>query len=65
MLTDQQPYRDLGAGYHQRRDPQQTMRRIVKQANDIGFTVRFDPWKSSGHRRARAGFRVSLTVRRA
>jgi len=43
ILTYQQPYRDLGAAYHQRRDPQQTMRRIVKQANDIGLTVRFDP----------------------
>jgi hypothetical protein len=43
ILTYQQPYHDLGADYHQRRDPQQTMRRIVKQANDIGLTVRFDP----------------------
>jgi transposase len=43
MLTHQQPYRDLGADYHQRRDPQQTMRRIVQQANAIGLTVSFDP----------------------
>jgi transposase len=43
MLTHQRPYRDLGADYHQRRDPQQTMRHIVQQANAIGLTVRFDP----------------------
>ncbi len=48
ILSHQQPYRDLGANYHQRRDPQQTMRRIVKQANDIGLTVRFDPIESIG-----------------
>ena len=47
MLSHQQPYQDLGAGYHQRRDPQQTMRRIVKQANAIGLTVRFDPIEAS------------------
>jgi len=48
MLSHHQPYRDLGADYHQRRDPQQTMRRIVKQANAIGLTVRFDPIEGLG-----------------
>jgi len=48
MLADHQPYRELGAAYHQRRDPQMTMRRIVKQANDIGLTVPFDPIEVTG-----------------
>jgi hypothetical protein len=38
-----QPYQDLGADYYIRRDPEATKRRIIRQANDMGLTVRFDP----------------------
>ncbi len=40
MLTNDA---DLGGDHFARRDPEQAMRRIVRQANDLGFTVRFDP----------------------
>jgi len=43
MLATGTTYRTLGADYYQRRDPAKTMRRIIKQANEIGLTVRFDP----------------------
>ena len=49
MLTTGTDYRDLGADYYQRRDPAKTMRRIIKQANDIGLTVRFDPIAQPAH----------------
>jgi transposase len=42
VLHDKIPHRDLGADYFTRRDPQRTMRQIIKQANAIGLTVRFD-----------------------
>ncbi len=43
VLHDQQPYRDLGADYFARRNPNRAMRRMIKQANSLGFTIRFDP----------------------
>jgi transposase len=43
VLHDQVPHHDLGADYFTRRNPQRTMRQIIKQANAIGLTVRFDP----------------------
>ncbi len=43
MLTDDLGYHDLGGDYFTRLDPQRAMRRIVRQANALGFTVRFDP----------------------
>jgi transposase len=43
VLHDKVAYRDLGADYLTQRDPQRTMRQIIKQANAIGLTVRFDP----------------------
>jgi transposase len=43
MITTGADYHDLGADYYHRRDPAKTMRRITKQANEIGLTVRFDP----------------------
>jgi transposase len=43
MLVNNEPYRELGAGYHQRRHPQNAMRSITRQANRLGFSVRFDP----------------------
>ncbi|CCC42720.1 Transposase [Mycobacterium canettii CIPT 140060008] len=43
MLTDDVDYADLGGDYFARLDPELAMRRIVRQANALGFTVRFDP----------------------
>ena len=43
MLTDDADYHDLGGDDFARLDPERAMRRIVRQANAIGYTVRFDP----------------------
>ena len=43
MLTNDVDYTDLGGDYFARLDPERAMRRIVRQANTLGFTVRFDP----------------------
>ena len=43
MLTDDVDYHDLGGDYFARLDPERAMLRIVRQANALGFTVRFDP----------------------
>jgi hypothetical protein len=39
----QGPYQDLGTDYFTRRDPERAMRRMTKEANRIGLTVRFEP----------------------
>jgi transposase len=43
MLTTDADYHDLGADHFARRDPEQAIRRLSRQANALGFTVRFDP----------------------
>jgi transposase len=43
ILSARNTHHDLGADYLARRDPQRAIRRIVKQANALGLTVRFDP----------------------
>lgn len=43
VLADKVAHRDLGTDHFTRRNPQRTMRQIVKQANAIGLAVRFDP----------------------
>jgi transposase len=43
MLTAEADYHDLGGDYFTRRDPEQAIRRLTRQANALGFTVRFDP----------------------
>jgi transposase len=43
MLTHNLDYHDLGGDYFTQRDPAAAMRRITRQANALGFTVRFDP----------------------
>jgi transposase len=43
MLSGDTDYQDLGGDYFARRDPEAVMRRIIRQANVLGFTVRFDP----------------------
>ncbi|MCX4406075.1 MULTISPECIES: transposase [unclassified Streptomyces] len=43
MLTHDAEYADLGGDYYAKYDPERAMRRITRQANALGFTVRFDP----------------------
>ncbi|MBV8349184.1 MAG: IS110 family transposase [Mycolicibacterium sp.] len=43
VLADKVAHRDLGVDHFTRRNPQRTMRQIIKQANAIGLAVRFDP----------------------
>lgn len=44
MLTNNIDYHDLGADHFTQRDPERVLRRITKQANTLGYTVRFDPF---------------------
>jgi len=43
IVTNNVDYHDLGADHFTRRDPARVLRRITKQANSLGYTVRFDP----------------------
>ncbi|HEX9335443.1 MAG TPA: hypothetical protein VF892_06145 [Pseudonocardiaceae bacterium] len=43
MLTTDTDYQDLGADHFTQPDPQTAIRRIIRQANALGLTVRFDP----------------------
>ena len=43
MLSTGADYQDLGADHYTQRDPQAAMRRIIRQANALGLTVRFEP----------------------
>jgi transposase len=43
MLTNDVDYHDLGGDYFTQRDPEAAMRRLTRQANALGFTIRFDP----------------------
>lgn len=43
MLTDNTAYLDLGGDYFAKHDPELALRRITRQANALGFTVRFEP----------------------
>lgn len=43
MLTDNVDYQDLGGDFFTKQDPERTLRRITRQANALGLTVRFDP----------------------
>ncbi|MGA5135571.1 IS110 family transposase, partial [Streptomyces olivoreticuli] len=40
ILAANVPYTDLGGDYYARHDPERAMRRITRQANALGFTVR-------------------------
>jgi transposase len=42
-LHSRVPYRELGADYFTKRDPARAMRRMTKEANSLGLTVRFEP----------------------
>jgi transposase len=43
MLHADVAYHELGADYFAKLDPERAMRRIVRQATALGYTVRFDP----------------------
>ncbi|MGV7254680.1 hypothetical protein [Mycobacterium persicum] len=47
MLADDVDYADLGGDYFARLDPERAMRRIVRQANALGFTVLVEPVHAS------------------
>ncbi|WP_167367961.1 hypothetical protein [Streptomyces agglomeratus] len=42
-LHDKAPYRELGTDHFTRRDPGRAMRRMIKEANSLGLTIRFEP----------------------
>ncbi len=43
MLSDNVNYQDLGGDYFTKQDPERVKRHIIRQANALGLTVRFDP----------------------
>ncbi|MDT0465142.1 IS110 family RNA-guided transposase [Streptomyces gibsoniae] len=43
ILTNNVAFHDLGGDYYAKHDPDRAMRRLTRQANALGFTVRFDP----------------------
>lgn len=43
MLSGNVTYHDLGGDYFTKQDPERVKRHIVRQANALGLTVRFDP----------------------
>jgi transposase len=43
VLHNHVPFHDLGADYFTKRDPQRAIRRMTKEANSLGLTIRFDP----------------------
>ncbi|MET8184049.1 transposase [Streptomyces sp. NPDC005336] len=43
ILRNKTRYQDLGADYFTRRDPERAMRRMTKETNRLGLTVRFEP----------------------
>jgi transposase len=43
VLSERVAFRELGSEHFTRHDPQRAIRRITKQANALGLTVRFDP----------------------
>ncbi|MFF3616746.1 hypothetical protein [Streptomyces sp. NPDC002580] len=42
-MHDRTPYRELDADHFTRRDPERAMRRMTKEANSLGPTIRFEP----------------------
>nr|WTB32620.1 hypothetical protein OG781_26890 [Streptomyces sp. NBC_00830] len=43
MLTQDTAFHDLGGDYYAKHDPERALRRITRQANALGLTVRFEP----------------------
>jgi transposase len=42
MLTHDVDYHDLGGDYFTRLDPERAIKRIIRQAGALGYTVRFE-----------------------
>jgi len=47
MLVNNIDYHELGPDHFTRREAAHVMGRITKQANALGFTVRFDPLRQT------------------
>ncbi len=43
VLHDKTPHQDLGADYIAKKNPERAMRRMIREANTLGLTIRFDP----------------------
>lgn len=43
ILTHKVPHHDLGADYFAKRNPARAIKRMIREANSLGMTVRFDP----------------------
>lgn len=43
MLTQDTGFHDLGGDYYTKHNPERALRRITRQANALGLTVRFEP----------------------
>lgn len=43
MLTNGTLYEDLGTDYHDRRHPQQTRNRAIRQLQELGYKVTLEP----------------------
>jgi len=43
VLHDKTTFTDLGADHFTKRDPERAMKRMIREANRLGMTVRFDP----------------------
>ncbi|WP_433687987.1 IS110 family transposase [Micromonospora carbonacea] len=43
VLHDKTGFHDLGADYFTKRDPERAMKRMTREANSLGLTIRFDP----------------------
>ena len=65
MLTDDVDYQDLGGDYFAHLDPERAMRRIVRQANALGYTVRSDRSKPPAHQQQHGRQPHNLTARDA
>ncbi|TDC89578.1 hypothetical protein E1285_16225 [Actinomadura sp. 7K507] len=59
ILKHKTGYQELGADYFARRDPERAMRRMIKEANRLGLTVRFEPARAA-HRCSRVRVARSL-----
>ncbi|MGH3438650.1 MAG: IS110 family transposase, partial [Sciscionella sp.] len=47
VLHDHVAYQDLGVDHFTKRNPERAMRRMTKEANSLGLTIRFDPITSA------------------
>ncbi|MFE6963056.1 IS110 family transposase [Streptomyces sp. NPDC057696] len=48
MLTDAEPYNELGGTYFTQRDPERSTRRAITQLNQLGYRVTLNPLDTAG-----------------